>query len=62
MTSADATSQALPSSEKTRHAALKIKVLSSLIVACALWEIAIYAAAVLPLPPPEILATMGAFT
>ena len=61
MTSADATSQALPSSEKTRHRALKLKVLSSLIVACVLCAIAIYAVAISPLPPPEILATMGAF-
>jgi hypothetical protein len=61
MTSEAVASQVLPSREKTRHPALNINVLPSVIVACVLWAIAIYAVAVSPVPPPEILATMGAF-
>ena len=62
MISADATSRALPSPEKTGHPALNINARPSVIVACVLWAIAIYAIAVSPVPPPEILATMGAFS
>ena len=61
MISAETTSQVIPSSARTGQPALKINVLPSVFVGCVLWAIAIYAVAVSAVPPPEILATMGAF-
>ncbi len=61
MISRTSTSQVLSSHQKAGHPALDINVLVSVIVACVLWAVAIYAIVVSAAPSPETLATMGAF-